>query len=762
MAAALSVTTAGAQMLTRSLNIGVPQAGYLTGGSTDAYMLYVPRAMELTFSVTKTGSGGAGGQQAMHVFGQINFQGQEDRYQYMAQTSESVVIRVDKTSTSSLDPKVMLYNAMGVQLATDDDSGEGLNSLLSYTLSPGTYTIGVASAGTSTGQYEMQVLRGATVDNLDPKVSLRNASGVEIGSDDDSGGDNNARLMQSVQPGTYQLVVSAYGTTTGQYTISVSEQTAMIRGTMNVGESRGGTLTSGQRDAYQLTVGRSADLVIGASKAQSVPIGGSANRMQVQGSIRFSGQEDRYQYQVSTTQPTTIRADKAQNSSLDPKVTLYNAQGAQLGTDDDSGEGLNALLGSTLQPGSYIVGVASAGTSTGDYVLVVEPGSPNTLDPKVSLRNAAGVEVGSDDDSGGGNDALLSIHVDPGTYQIVVSAYGTTSGQYMLTVGEAVARPMGAIGLGQSRMGTIGTGGERQLYSLQVPAAANITIDLVKSGNTTLDPEVVLRVAGGADIATDDDGGGDRNSRLSRQVGPGSYEIVVMGHNGTTGAYELRVSSAAVALAPVAGQVPVPTPVPAPAPVAPAGGGQVVTFDQEDGGFGTRTDDNVERLVTMGKYSVRARNNNQEVWSLPLGRKTDGTYTVTAIKMEGPDDGGFGLCFRVHGRGDSPNMYVFEISGRGKYRFRVRNDARWHDLVDWTDSRAIAKGNYQKNTLSVEAAGSHFVLRVNDTIVGAADDSSFREAGFVGLTVGEGLHIMFDDLQVPQSTQSGGGGADGH
>jgi len=732
------------QVVTRSTSIGMTQSGYLNAGATEVYTLSVPRPMD-------------------------------------------VLIAANSVPGASLDPKVTLRNATGAEIGSDDDSGEGNNALLRQSVQPGTYQVVVSAYGTTSGQYTLSVTEAPSTilgmvsvgeqrmamlgggeqhqytlsaarpielvitankvpgSSLDPKVTLRNAAGTEVGSDDDSGGDNNARLVTQVAAGEYRIVISAYGTTAGGYVLAVNEVRAVSRGPIGIGESRASQLEQGGRDAYQLSVPRGADLVISANKVTapaSVTMG--PGRMQTMGTIYSSGQIDRYPYQVSAMQPTTIRVDKLAGSSLDPKVMVYDAMGNQIASDDDGGEGLNCLLSQTLSPGTYTVGVTTAGSSTGAYMLLIEPGTPNNLDPKVSLRSSSGTEIGADDDSGGDKNARLVRRVEPGFYEIVVSAYGTTAGSYTLSVSEAVAQNMGTITLGGSRSGSL-SGGERHTYTLSVPQTTGVTIDLMKSGDSSIDPELALRTGAGTDVATDDDGGEGVNSRIMQTLQPGMYQVVAMGHGASSGAYQLNVTSGAVAQMQQQQQQ------------QQIASGQVhLTFEQDDGGFGVESDNDVERALAVGKYSVRARRGDHQIWSLPLGQRSDGTFSVTALKMDGPDDQGFGLCLRVHGRGDAPNLYLFEINGSGRYRFRVRNDANWRDILPWSDSHAIGKGSYQKNTLSIEATGGHFVLKINDVVLGAADDSSFS-TGYVGLSVSEGLHILFDDFEAPAQA----GGADG-
>lgn len=63
-------------------------------------------------------------------------------------------------------------------------------------------------------------------------------------------------------------------------------------------------------------------------------------------------------------------------------------------------------------------------------------------------------------------------------------------------------------------------------YALKVGAAGNYQIDLVSKNTETYDPYISLR-QGANEIASDDDGAGDLNSRLTKELQPGDYTVRV-------------------------------------------------------------------------------------------------------------------------------------------------------------------------------------------------------------------------------------------
>ena len=70
-------------------------------------------------------------------------------------------INVSATSGSTLDPKIELYDPKGNLVAEDDNHGLGATAArIKYTLEPwdgGRYHIAVKRAGTSTGEYTIDI-----------------------------------------------------------------------------------------------------------------------------------------------------------------------------------------------------------------------------------------------------------------------------------------------------------------------------------------------------------------------------------------------------------------------------------------------------------------------------------------------------------------------------------------------------------------------------------------------------------------------------
>lgn len=205
-------------------------------------------------------------------------------YAFDGSAGDRVTIRMNRIG-GGLDPLVALADSTGRELISDDDGGGGQNSLINaFTLSADGEYIIVATrferaAGSSAGEYELELelvegtgappptepppdarrieynipaagvisetrtsilfaFEGRAGDvititmnrvngDLDPLVELLNANQSVIASDDDSGGDRNARIEAFTLPqaGTYYLRAARFTgnvPTTGGFTLSVS------------------------------------------------------------------------------------------------------------------------------------------------------------------------------------------------------------------------------------------------------------------------------------------------------------------------------------------------------------------------------------------------------------------------------------------------------------------------------------------------------------------------------------------------------------
>ena len=132
---------------------------------------------------------------------------------------------------------------------------------------------------------------------------------------------------------------------------------------------------------------------------------------------------------------------------------------------------------------------------------------------------------------------------------------------------------------------------------------------------------------------------------------------------------------------------------------------------------------------------------------------------VTGVfrKLEGPPGGGYGLILRDQsspppdGLTQLGRYYVCEIGDRGEIGIWRREDDRWIELLPWTPSEAVHRGD-AVNELVVEAMGARLSVVVNGTPVAELEDTSSPE-GAVGLFAGgDGNQVLVQRFAVEPLT----------
>ncbi len=192
-----------------------------------------------------------------------------------------------------------------------------------------TYTIQTASDGSGTDAY----------------LNLRDAAGTVLAFDDDGGdGVNSTISFTATSSGTYFIDAGTYNNaTTGTYRLFVAQNapagdfvpgTTATSATLAVGGTVNGNIdTSGDRDYYAI------NLVAGQT----------------------------YLFRTSSTTPLTGTAPAG---ALDTILTLRDASGAQVATNDDAGQyDYSAIRFTATTTGTYYLDVSAFGTNTGAFNL---------------------------------------------------------------------------------------------------------------------------------------------------------------------------------------------------------------------------------------------------------------------------------------------------------------------------------------------------------------------------------------------------------
>ena len=319
--------------------------------------------------------------------------GNRDSWSFQASSGQTLTISMNGEFDGVMD----LLGPNGAQLTSDDDSGGGMNPLISGFRAPssGTYTVvvrafsssasgsyrltlgsGSGSGGSSTPSAGSNPLRpaeawtrsripnggqedwtfgatsGQTVtieaesDAFDTLIELLGPNGSEVTRDDDGGQGLNSRISGFRIPstGTYTIRIRSFGQEAGgAYNVRL----------MNGGG--GGMESSGPS---------------GGASGTTITFGGSRS-----GNLQAGGR-DVWNFTASAGQRVTI----GMTASFDGVLELRGPDGSVLTENDDGGEGLNPLISGFALPstGQYGIVVRSYNTSSsGAYTLTLGSGEPD-------------------------------------------------------------------------------------------------------------------------------------------------------------------------------------------------------------------------------------------------------------------------------------------------------------------------------------------------------------------------------------------------
>lgn len=409
---------------------------------------------------------------------------------------------IRENSISLTDPYLFLHNSSGTVVSTDDDGGDGLNSLISYTPSTsGTYYLDAGDKSSHTGTYSVSVVALSTDDYVgsiattgtifagsstsgniehsgdrdwfrvalvagttyelretgitlsDSVLSLRDSSGTIIISNDDSGSalDSLITFTPSTS-GTYYLDAGGYSDHTGTYSVTVS--------VLQVPDDYAGS----------------------SATTGAVAVGSSMT-----GNIEHSGDVD--WFSVHLNAGTTYNFRENGITLSDPSLFLHNSSGAIIAANDDGDYGLNSLI--TYTP-----------DTSGTYYL----------------------------DAGG-----HSNHT--GTYSVSVAVSSSSIDDYAGSTATT-----GVVAVGSSTTGNIEHSGDVDWFSVHLNAGT--TYELRENGISLTDSYLYLYDGSGTTITSNDDSGGGHNSLITfSPVSSGTYYLDARGYSGHTGTYSVSVTA---------------------------------------------------------------------------------------------------------------------------------------------------------------------------------------------------------------------------
>ena len=168
------------------------------------------------------------------------------------------------------------------------------------------------------------------------------------------------------------------------------------------------------------------------------------------------------------------------------------------------------------------------------------------FDPVVEVLEESGRSIGRDDDGGDDRDSQLDVPLAGGeVYQVIVSGFGSSSGDYEILVEPARPDPVlppvdgGALTIGREVRGEVARGGSVRYRFV----GEGRTVAISAIGIDGFDPTVAALTSDGLELGFDDDGGSEPlASLLQVDVAGGQTVIIeVAGFGGEDGEYRLEV-----------------------------------------------------------------------------------------------------------------------------------------------------------------------------------------------------------------------------
>jgi hypothetical protein len=326
----------------------------------------------------------------------------EARYlEFTLEDAQDVTIR---TEAPGIDPALALYDQSGQAVASDDDSGGGVDAQVSGSFGPGRYCLQVRPIGAEPIDFaELVVIfsegmviapgaeppcstpgtrelalgfypgaapvrledetepgtgrrdfflslaepMGLGIDlssaDFDTVLEITDAAGASVASNDDFNG-TDSRIEQGLPAGDYCVRARSFSEGDGRFSLSLSETEATIPTPPCGDPARTGILASG--------------------------FGQASAPAQVQGEVPPDLLEG--WFSLSLAEATDLRID-ARSSSIDTVLTLYDATGGLLDENDDGPEGTDSRLETMLDQGEYCVVVRGYADAAGPFDLSVSP-----------------------------------------------------------------------------------------------------------------------------------------------------------------------------------------------------------------------------------------------------------------------------------------------------------------------------------------------------------------------------------------------------
>ena len=458
-----------------------------------------------------------------------------DYYKYIATATGSVNFAMNAINNSGVDTYLTIYNSEFIEIAHDDDSGSGLNSLVSISVNANAiYYIKATAYGSGTGDYQVS----ATVET-----------------NDDVGGslDATATLLSF----TGNVAIQSKNIGSG-LDVDVFRLTADVEGIFEIAVTPSNALALApvieviRNDGTTLLVFSSANAGVSAFALPFLTLG-----QQVY--VRVSGAGSTGNYTLQVTKPAAVVDFYANNYSTATSSLPVGIITLSSGANSGSLTNANMVIESATD-----VDVFSFTTNrSGPIEVSVSKEVGSNLDTIVSILDASGNVFEFNDDSNGTTNSTVVFQANNNTlYYIRVSGYGGTTGRFDISVTDlittAVAETDGTgsdlthatdltfVANSASFQGNISSAGDQDFFSITASSSGVLTISLDAGVSSGLDTYLYLYNSDKVLILEDDDSGSGLNSLISINVLTGqTYYLQASGFGSSTGAYTISASISA-------------------------------------------------------------------------------------------------------------------------------------------------------------------------------------------------------------------------
>lgn len=171
------------------------------------------------------------------------------------------------------------------------------------------------------------------------------------------------------------------------------------------------------------------------------------------------------------------------------------------------------------------------------------------------------------------------------------------------------------------------------------------------------------------------------------------------------------------------------------------------SFDNSDA-WETYVSGSIDFQVDDGVYRVQTGDEGY-IWGLNDQEHNNVVIEVTSTQTSSYENNAYGVMCRsdVSNNGDG---YYFMISGDGYYTISKGEGDSVNQLVEWTSSSAINKGQ-ESNTIRAVCIDNYLALYVNDKFLAEIVDADYITgyAGFAATAFeGGDVDVSFDDLTI--------------